>query len=1387
MKKSRWDLGVGPWMQHASEAAAHVTEAVGPRPRKWLKRLSIAAAVVIVLSGALLIAFRIVLSHAPEYRAQVQEWVSARTGLDIQFAKLDARWQFYGPELVFDDALVRSRDGQRELVSARRVSVGFDVWTAIGTFRLAAGRITLDKPELQVIRTLDGRIEVVGQRDLPERDPTVQFKPDSIPTGRLVVRDAQVLLRDLKTGRGPWTIPGVSFDLKRRGRSMHLEGEAELPAKLGKSLRFVADTAGRLAEAQELEWNFNINAREVDLAGWADMSGNDWPAPPLGIGSFDVDGKFYGTQVSDLQAKVDFANVELLVPSWQLPIPEPATMQAYVDKDAVAVASTQPAVEAETSIQDAELAPAALPPKFVKYDRIAFELQLNATRSPSGETWNARVSHLDLSRPNSQWRPSAVTASFSRLSSGGMTASAQADMLVLENLWPLLAYAPESKALAHVRALNASGRIANLEGKLTRATADAPLKYEVRARLSGVGIQAIAKAPGIANLSGLIEGNDEAGRFELNMRDGSLDLPRYFRTPLPVQRVAGVLQWRHDETGIRIETSEVLVDSPDGHARASGAVLVPLDGSSPQADVRAQGWDLLAKSAPRYMPVSELPPKVLEWLDRAFVDGAVPEAEFVLQGPTRSFPFRNGEGLFLITAHIEGLTLDYQPGWIPATNLAVDAEFRNEGMSAKLLKGDVNGLPLLSGTGRFRDFKQAELLLDAKVAGDVHAGLTYVQQSPVGEALGEQFLALSGDGQLQGEVSLQLPFKDIDARKLKVDTAIDNATVSHRAVEQSVTGLRGTLSVRDHALASINMQGRFLGGALTVRGGAPGRYTGPGAAVRITAQGRARGGALAALSHLPDSIDINGTMQWALVAEAPRRGPDDPVQVEYRLTSDTKGLAIGLPEPLGKPASTSRELVVDLDATRSDTMLVRGTFGSARALVRLRKDETQGWLLDRGGVRVDGIAAALPAHDGIRIEGTIERFVLDDWLRLKSSAPGPGELSQYLRAANVRVNSFGFMGFTWPAVRGILQATDDVWRVDIAADDIAGQLDIPFRLEQGAPLRVALSKLNVVMPEKLHDERLDSRGADPRDIPAIAGRIDEFSLSGHKVGIARFELDKTPRGVVLKSGELRGNSFTATANGNWLVNQNGDPIVSLVLDVASTDVRDTLLAFDFRDLITGKRANAHFALSWPGGIDEDLLGRASGSVHIEMSDGQLLGVDPGGAGRMLGLLSIGALPRRLSLDFSDVTDKGFSFDTVRADFQLNNGDAYTSNLLLSGPQAEVGIVGRTGLGKRDYEQTAVVTGDIGGSLSVAGAVVGGPVVGAAVLAFTRLFKEPLKGVTRRYYHISGSWDDPVVERIDKEQAEQSSTSGAVAPPPSETQTQSVSEPALTSDDTTPEG
>ncbi|MGA0027544.1 MAG: AsmA-like C-terminal region-containing protein, partial [Steroidobacteraceae bacterium] len=159
-----------------------------------------------------------------------------------------------------------------------------------------------------------------------------------------------------------------------------------------------------------------------------------------------------------------------------------------------------------------------------------------------------------------------------------------------------------------------------------------------------------------------------------------------------------------------------------------------------------------------------------------------------------------------------------------------------------------------------------------------------------------------------------------------------------------------------------------------------------------------------------------------------------------------------------------------------------------------------------------------------------------------------------------------------------------------------------------------------------------------------------------------------------------------------------------------------------------------------------------GSASIQLVDGRMKAVDPG-AGRLLGLLSLSHIGRRLTLDFGDVTGEGMSFDSIKGDFQLRDGVAHTDNLTLRGSVADIGIAGDTNLRERSYDQTAVVTGDLGASLGVAGTLAGGPAVGAALLLFSQIFKEPLKGVARGYYRITGPWQEPEVRKVDAEDME----------------------------------
>jgi uncharacterized protein YhdP len=193
--------------------------------------------------------------------------------------------------------------------------------------------------------------------------------------------------------------------------------------------------------------------------------------------------------------------------------------------------------------------------------------------------------------------------------------------------------------------------------------------------------------------------------------------------------------------------------------------------------------------------------------------------------------------------------------------------------------------------------------------------------------------------------------------------------------------------------------------------------------------------------------------------------------------------------------------------------------------------------------------------------------------------------------------------------------------------------------------------------------------------------------------------------VSLKQLTMTSPMFSVDAKGEWRGPNAG--LGHIEGKLISTDVGGTLKQLGYAAVIEAKTGRLDFDMNWVGAPTADSLSEAVGHVQIALNQGQIAGLKPG-AGRVLGLASVAALPRRLALDFSDLTDKGFAFDTVRGDFDLRDGNAYTDNVLVKGPAAEIGLIGRVGLKNKDYDQTAVVTGSVARSRCRSRASVGRP-------------------------------------------------------------------------------
>jgi uncharacterized protein YhdP len=156
----------------------------------------------------------------------------------------------------------------------------------------------------------------------------------------------------------------------------------------------------------------------------------------------------------------------------------------------------------------------------------------------------------------------------------------------------------------------------------------------------------------------------------------------------------------------------------------------------------------------------------------------------------------------------------------------------------------------------------------------------------------------------------------------------------------------------------------------------------------------------------------------------------------------------------------------------------------------------------------------------------------------------------------------------------------------------------------------------------------------------------------------------------------------------------------------------------------------------------------NGAMGVNVESGQFLKADPGLA-KLLGVLSLQALPRRLTLDFRDVFQQGFAFDQLAGDVALSRGVARTNNLRIRGVQAAVLIEGEADLQHETQDLHMVIVPEINaGTASLAYAAIN-PAVGLGTFLAQLFLRKPLMQAGTRELQVTGPWADPQVQTLER--------------------------------------
>ena len=317
------------------------------------------------------------------------------------------------------------------------------------------------------------------------------------------------------------------------------------------------------------------------------------------------------------------------------------------------------------------------------------------------------------------------------------------------------------------------------------------------------------------------------------------------------------------------------------------------------------------------------------------------------------------------------------------------------------------------------------------------------------------------------------------------------------------------------------------------------------------------------------------------------------------------------------------------------------------------------------------------------------------------------------------------------------------WRARMQGNSLAGTVVIPSA-ESGEPVSLVFERLALDAPS---EKGSAAREQDPRTLPPVEFSCDEFSIGDLSLGTLSLVTRPHADGLRIEEFTLVGEDYRLEASGDWWFTA-GEPMSRFQIRITSDNQGDLLKSFGYDEVLKGGDAELVIDANWRGSPGEFSLARINGLVYYRADNGRVADLEPGGAGRVFGLLSVHALPRRLRLDFSDAFKEGFSYDRIEGTFTLYEGNAYTNDLYVRAPAARIHIAGRVGLATQDYDQLVTVTPEVSSTFAIGGALAAGPVGAATALLAQHLFKGQINKSVERQYKVTGGWADPQVVRLD---------------------------------------
>lgn len=1256
------------------------------KPEPWkpfLRKGTFLLAALLVAAAIVSSLFRALTPFASQYRGELEHRLSTWVGQPVTIASMETGWYWFHPVLKLRD--VNLSGTKHDAVHLQKLLVGINVFKSLMNWQIQPGVLYVEGLRLGVRQEDDG------------------FVLDG-----LEMKNASFMGMDAFKAILHWLLQQQKVVIKDMSLRLYLRDGNLVPIEGARLIAVNRDGHYTLRASAQLAQTIPTHFRmlaTLDINPWAIMRAR---------------GKWY----------IETEN--LLPAQWQALFPagtphvDGGTLDAqiWLDMARARVKSGQ----ARLSLENL-----ALTEPLSGQSTLFQSIEANTALRVLDNSWEVEADKLDVRVNGVTWPQNAFVL---RVKDTGQVAFYVKNLLI-ESL--LSTAFPWPQSMDALLALKPHGTLTDASVHWNNGTLEAVL-----GRFEGLGWQPNKTLAGANNLTGALAWQPGEGRLELDSENAAIRFPG--KPELLLQTLNGALDWKQLTNGLRLSLERLVLVSGGSTLTAEG-LLDNADLSEGRGNLRLESV-LAAKEAAsilQYLPADSMKPKLAHWLQNDITRIKGLNARLRMQGELEHFPWDKGDGEFDITGQAEGIDLYFDRKWPEIRGIDAWLHLNGRTLEANITHASHGPLTIDKGNLKLVNIglDREYLLIRTALMTPGPDALDYLLSTPLAKPLAKlRQVQIEGplDANLQLEVPLY-PGNDNLLARGAVSFSKNPVTVNHPLHRVALNNVQGTLYFDEHGPTPSNLEAEVFNTPVTLTANT--RQT-PQPLTEIGMQGTVTVASLRSQFNSPLLDSMKGVLPLSMLLTM----TDNPNDMDsVRFTSTLLGTAVDLPPPFGKSATDTRPVSVDIDFNPEKAARIRfQDEWRARGDIWFAKAQT-GFMLKSGAVAVGRVALARQPQQGLRVDARLDTLDVEKWLQATGKHEGAFTPSMLPDDLNLQVKTLQLWGNRFEDVTlNSHRRRDTLWAFTVKSPLARAQLgyDTAKNLLSGHIDQLTLSSTGK------HDTSSEPLPLRASSIPNLALTVDNLRLKEHSLGVL------TVRGKPLKDGwsldalSLESPAWTLNGQGTWT--QNGVKDVTQVdTSLRVRNLAALLALWDAPPAVLSKKGEARLVGSWPGGFQDFSTKKLSGEFWMRLRNGRITHLsreaeEKMDLGRVLSILSLQTIPRRLQLDFSDLTEQGYSFDVFEGNFALKKGIVTTDNAHIDGPVAFAAIKGQIDLPRETLDLHLRVAPRITASLPIVATIAGGPIAGVAAWVVSRLINAGMEKVSGYTYKVSGPFKDPLVQQ-----------------------------------------